>query len=49
MGFSNIRDEDIHLYKRKYKDAREKVIKLNENLNDRSKTIKSSSTKTQRY
>ena len=44
MGFTNVIDEDTHPYRRKYKDAREKVIKLNENLNERSKEIKSSST-----
>ena len=44
MGFSDITDEDVNSYRSRYKDAREKVIKLNENLNERSKTIKSSST-----
>ena len=43
MGFMNITDEDIHPYRSRYKDAREKVIKLNENLNERSKAIESSS------
>ena len=44
MGFSDITDEDVNSYRSRYKDAREKVIKLNENLNERSKTLKSSST-----
>ena len=44
MGFRNITDEDIYPYKARYKDAREKVGKLNENLNERSKAIESSST-----
>ena len=39
MGFKNITDEDTYPYKARYKDAREKVRKLNENLNERSKTI----------
>ena len=44
MGFRNITDEDIYPYRARYKDAREKVRKLNENLDERSKEIKSSST-----
>ena len=36
MGFRNITDEDINPYRRRYKDAREKVIKINENLNETS-------------
>ena len=44
MGFINITDEDINPYKPKYKKAREKVRILNENLNERSKAIDSSST-----
>ena len=44
MGFTNITDEDVRPYSSKYKDAREMVRKLNENLNERSKTIESSST-----
>ena len=44
MGFTNITDEDIHPYRARYQDAREMVRKLNENLNERSKAIKSSST-----
>ena len=43
MGFRNITNEDIYPY-RAYKDAREKVKKLNENLNERSKRIESLST-----
>ena len=44
MGFSSITtNKDIYPYRARYKDAREKVIKLNENLNERSKAIKSSS------
>ena len=43
MGFSNVTDEDIHPSRSKYKDSREKVIKLGEN--ERSKAIKSSFTK----
>ena len=44
MGFRNITDEDIYPYRARYMDAREKVRKLNENLNERSKAIESSST-----
>ena len=44
MGFINITDEDINPYKPKYKRARDKVRILNENLDERSKTIESSST-----
>ena len=44
MGFSNITDEDICPYRARYKEARKKVRKLNENLDERSKEIKSSST-----
>ena len=44
MGFRNITDEDIYPYRARYKDARVKVRKLNENLNKRSKAIESSST-----
>ena len=44
MGFRNITYEDIYPYRATYKDAREKVRKLNENLNERSKAIESSST-----
>ena len=44
MGFTSITDEDINPYRNKYKVAREEVMKLNENLDERSKTIESSST-----
>ena len=44
MGFVNITDEDVNPYKQKYKKAREKVRILNEDLNERSKAIESSST-----
>ena len=44
MGFTDITDEDTHPYKTKYKVARDKVKKLNENLDERSKAIESSST-----
>ena len=44
MGFVNIMDEDVNPYKQKYKKAREKVRILNEDLNERSKAIESSST-----
>ena len=43
MGFMNVTDEDVQPYKPKYKVAREKVRKLNENLDERSKEIESSS------
>ena len=44
MGFIDVTDEDIQPYKTKYKKAREEVMKLNENLDERSKAIESSST-----
>ena len=44
MGFRNITDEDANPYRDKYKVAREDVMKLNENLDERSKAIESSST-----
>ena len=44
MGFTNITYEDIQPYKPKFKKAREEAIKLNENLDERSKAIESSST-----
>ena len=44
MGFVNITDEDVNPYKQKYKKAREKVRILNEDLNEKSKAIESSST-----
>ena len=43
MGFMSVTDEDIQPYKPKYKVAREKIKKLDENLDERSKKIKSSS------
>ena len=44
MGFMDITDEDINPYKLKYKRRREeKLRKLDENLDDRSKAIESSS------
>ena len=44
MGFTDITDEDTHPYRTKYLVARDKVKKLNENLDERSKAIESSST-----
>ena len=44
MGFTNVTDEDIQPYRLKYVKAREKIRKVNENLNERSKAIESSST-----
>ena len=44
MGFTDITDEDTHPYRTKYKVAREKVRKLNENLDERSKAMESPST-----
>ena len=44
MGFTNITDEDANPYRTKYKVAREDVMKLNDNLDERSKAIESSST-----
>ena len=44
MGFMTITDEDVNPYRNKYKKAREDVMKLNENLDERSKAIESSST-----
>ena len=44
MGFTYITDEDVQPYRNKYKKAREEVMKLNENLDERSKAIESSST-----
>ena len=43
MGFMNLTDEDIQPYRTKYKVARDKVKKLNENLDERSKAIEYSS------
>ena len=44
IGFTDITDEDTHPYRTKYKVAREKVRKLDDNLDKRSKAIESSST-----
>ena len=44
MGFRDLTYEDINPYKPKFKRAREDVMKLNENLDERSKAIKSPST-----
>ena len=44
MGFTSITDEDINPYRNKYKKSRDDVMKLNENLDERSKAIESSST-----
>ena len=44
MGFTSITDEDINPYRNKYKNARDDVMKLNKNLDERSKAIESSST-----
>ena len=44
IGFTNITYEDINPYDRRFKRAREKVRKLDGNLDKRSKEIESSST-----
>ena len=44
MGLTDITDEDTHPYRTKYKVARDKVRMLNENLDEKSKAIESSST-----
>ena len=45
MGFINITDEDVQPHRSKYKTRREKRLrKLDENLDERSKAIESSST-----
>ena len=44
IGFRNLTDEDINPYRNRYKKTREDVMKLNENLDERSKAIESSST-----
>ena len=44
MGFTDITDEDTHPYRAKYLVTRDKVKKLNENLDERSKAIESPST-----
>ena len=44
IGFRNLTYEDINPYGRRSKRVREEVMKLNENLDERSKAIESSST-----
>ena len=44
MGFTNITYEDIQPYQPKFRNARDEARKLNEKLNERSKTLESSST-----
>ena len=44
IGFTNLTYEDINPYDRRFKRAREEVMKLNENSDERSKAIESSST-----
>ena len=44
MGFKNLTYEDINPYDRRSKRVREEVMKLNENIDERSKAIESSST-----
>ena len=44
IGFRDITYEDINPYDRRFKRTREDVMKLNENLDERSKAIESSST-----
>ena len=44
MGFRNLTDEDVQPHRPKYIRAREKIRKLDENLDERSKAIESSST-----
>ena len=44
MEFTSITDEDTQPYRNRYKKAKEGVMKLNENLDERSKTIELSST-----
>ena len=44
IGFRDITYEDINPYKPKFKRVREDVMKLNENLDERSKATESSST-----
>ena len=44
MGFTNITDEDEQPHRAQYKKARKKLRKLDENLDERSKAISSSST-----
>ena len=44
MEFTDIKDENIHSFRTRYKVARKNVRKLNENLDERSKAIESPST-----
>ena len=44
MGFRNLTDEDVNPHRPKYMKVREKIRKLNKNLDERSKEIESSST-----
>ena len=44
MGFTTITDEDVQPHRAKYKNARKKLRKLDDTLNERSKAIESSST-----
>ena len=44
MGFRTITDEDVKPHRARYKKVREDVMKLNENLDERSKATESSST-----
>ena len=44
LRYRNVTDKDVNPSGNKYKKAREKVRKLNENLDERSKEIESSST-----
>ena len=44
MSFTNITYEDINPYSRRFKRVREELMKLNENLDEMSKAIESSST-----
>ena len=44
MGFTSITDEDVQPYRPKYVKARENIRKPDENLNERSEAIESSST-----
>ena len=43
MGVTNVTDEYVQAHRLRYKRAREKVKILNENLNERSKSIEASS------
>ena len=44
MGFTDITDKDIQPHRTRHKKARENLRKLDENLDERSKAIESSST-----